>query len=73
VSDVLERDLFYGFDQDFALIHWVATAHFNVRAFPDADAARNKTSAHPLPKTLRENHRDEEQFICREASTSLRA
>lgn len=56
-GDVGEPDLLDGVHYDFpGFVHAITSAHLDVRARPDANAAGDVAVANSLSKTLRKNH-----------------
>jgi hypothetical protein len=56
VGDVVELDRLDRFDLDLAIIHRIASADFDVRAHPDADAAADASASNAFAKTLGKDH-----------------
>src|SRR5271169_6761803 len=56
MSDVLNGDLLDGIHLDFTSFHLVATAHLDVRTFPDSNAAGDRPVTYALSQPPGENH-----------------
>jgi hypothetical protein len=54
--DIRVTDRRDGIDFDFAFLHAIAVAHFDMRALPDADAAGNFSAANSFAKALGKYH-----------------
>ena len=57
-GDFLEGDLFNGIDFDVAFFHLVSVACFDVRGFPDPDAAGDLAGADSFAQAFGEDHRE---------------
>jgi len=56
IGDVLELDRLDRFDLDLAIVHRIASAHFDVWPHPDADAASDTAAPDAFAKTLGKDH-----------------
>ena len=53
----MKTDWLDGMHFGLTFLNFVTTAHFHTRACPDADAARDVSTANAIPETLGERHR----------------
>jgi hypothetical protein len=57
-SDIRKTDGLDRIDLDLTFFHAVAGPHFDVRARPDSDTARDFSATHSLAKPFREYHEE---------------